>query len=362
VASESVTLADVAAQAGVSKMTVSKVINRKPGLKDSTRERVMEAVEQLGYTVHASARALAGGRTETLGVLVPSLYSQYLSEIIRGVDRTALKAGMELLISTTRRSNEQRNTGRLAQGLVDGLLIVLPDPLAIEERTLQSLNLPVVIIAPNSEAEENGCPPMCPTVDADHYTGARLAMDHLLSLGHRRIGMISSNRQMSHSVKRVSGYREGLLTAGLPLDPELEIEGDFTQRTGFNAARTLLNLRDPPTAIFAVNDVSAFGAIEAIKDHGLRVPEDVSVIGFDDIPQASQVHPPLTTIRQPLLEMGTAGTRLLLALIQGVEAVTDRLIIPTELVVRSSTGPPRTRPTGLHAGDPPPGDLPRHPV
>ena len=341
-ASESITLADVAAHAGVSKMTVSKVINRKPGLKDSTRERVMEAVEQLGYTVHASARALAGGRTETLGVLVPSLYSQYLSEIIRGVDRTALKAGMELLISTTRRSNKRRHTGRLAHGLVDGLLIVLPDPLALDQCTLQALNLPVVIIAPN--AEETSTPPLFPTVDADHYTGARLAMDHLLSLGHRRIGLISGNEHMSHSLKRVSGYREGLLTAGLPLDPNLEVEGDFTQKAGFSAARTLLNLQLPPTAIFAVNDVSAFGAIEAIKDHGLRVPEDISVIGFDDIPQASQVYPPLTTIRQPLLEMGSAGTRLLLGLIQGVEAVTDRLIIPTELIVRSSTGPLTVRP------------------
>ena len=348
-ASESVTLADVAAQAGVSKMTVSKVINRKPGLKDSTRERVMEVVEQLGYTVHASARALAGGRTETLGVLVPSLYSQYLSEIIRGVDRTALKAGMELLISTTRRSSGPRNTGRLAQGLVDGLLIVLPDPLALDERTLRSLPLPVVIIAPNTEEADHL--PMFPTVDADHYTGARLAMDHLLSLGHRRIGLISANGRMSHSLKRVSGYREGLLTAGIPLDPELEVEGDFTQKAGFDAARTLLNLPVPPTAIFAVNDVSAFGAIEAIKDHGLRVPEDISVIGFDDIPQASQVYPPLTTIRQPLLEMGAAGTRLLLALIQGVEAVTDRLIVPTELIVRSSTGPFAARPA--NPGNPP---------
>ncbi len=332
-----VTLADVAVHAGVSKMTVSKVVNRKPGISEATRTRVLESVETLGYTVHASARALAAGRADTLGVLLPDLYSQYISEILRGSDEVALGAGQELLISTTRVRHEQRNIGRFSPGLVDGLLIVLPNSLQSYERALNTLRLPVVVIAPGEEeASEN---PQFPSVDADHYTGARLAMDHLLSLGHRRIGFISSTTHSAPSLKRLRGYREGLLTAGIALDRDLEATGDFTQQTGFRAARTLLALPEPPTAIFAINDVSAFGAIEAVKDWGLRVPEDVSVIGFDDIPQASQVYPPLTTIRQPLLEMGAAGTRQLLNLIHGVGAVSDTLILPTELIVRSSTGP-----------------------
>ena len=335
--SSSITLADVASQAGVSKMTVSKVINKKPGISETTRQRVMQAVDELGYTVHASARALAGGRTSTLGVVVSSLDSQYFSELMRGADMTARDAGLELLISTTRASHEHRNIGRLAHGLVDGLLMVFPASLAPYERSLRTLNLPVVVIAPGlQEATEQQ---HFPSVDADHYSGARQAMQHLLSLGHRRIAFIGGPPHLTPSRERLRGYREGLLTASIAPDAALQVTSDFSQRSGFQAARKLLALAEPPTAIFAVNDVSAFGAIEAIKDAGLRVPDDISVIGFDNIPQASQVFPALTTIEQPLLEMGAAGTRQLLNLIQGVGAVTDRLIVPTELIVRASTGP-----------------------
>ncbi|WP_161882138.1 LacI family DNA-binding transcriptional regulator [Deinococcus alpinitundrae] len=335
--SSSITLADVASQAGVSKMTVSKVINKKPGISETTRQRVMQAVDELGYTVHASARALAGGRTHTLGVVVSSLDSQYFSELMRGADMTARDAGLELLISTTRASHEHRNIGRLAHGLVDGLLMVFPASLAPYERSLRALSLPVVVIAPGTQASAEQ--QHFPSVDADHYSGARQAMQHLLSLGHRRIAFIGGPPHLTPSRERLRGYREGLLTASIAPDAALQVTSDFSQRSGFQAARELLALAERPTAIFALNDVSAFGAIEAIKDAGLRVPEDISVIGFDNIPQASQVFPALTTIEQPLLEMGAAGTRQLLNLIQGVGAVTDRLIVPTELIIRASTGP-----------------------
>ena len=335
--SSSITLADVAIQAGVSKMTVSKVINKKPGISDATRQRVMRAVNDLGYTVHASARALSGGRTHTLGVVISSLDSQYFSELMRGADITAQDAGLELLISTTRASHEHRNIGRLAHGLVDGLLLVFPASLAPYEQSLRALNLPVVVIAPG--VQESSGPLHFPSVDADHYSGARQAMQYLLSLGHRRIAFIGGPPHLTPSRERLRGYREGLLTASLAPDSALQVTGDFTQRSGFQAARQLLALAERPTAIFAVNDVSAFGAIEAVKDAGLRVPEDISVIGFDNIPQASQVFPALSTVEQPLLEMGAAGTRQLLNLIQGVGAVMERLTVPTGLIVRASTGP-----------------------
>lgn len=333
----SITLADVAVQAGVSRMTVSKVINKKPGVSEATRLRVMRTVDELGYTVHATARALAGGRTETLGVVLATLDSQYFSELMRGADKTAQDAGLELLVSTTRASHEHRNIGRLAHGLVDGLLIVFPASLAPYEQSLRALNLPVVVIAPG--IQDSLEPPVFPSVDADHYSGARQAMQHLLSHGHRRIAFIGGPPHLIPSRERLRGYREGLLTASIAPDPALQVTGDFTQRGGFQATRQLLALAEPPSAIFAANDPSAFGAIEAIKDAGLRVPDNLSVIGFDDLPQASQVFPALSTIKQPLLEMGAAGTRQLLNLIQGVGAVTDRLIVPTELIVRASTGP-----------------------
>ncbi|MFC4452551.1 LacI family DNA-binding transcriptional regulator [Deinococcus sonorensis] len=331
-----VTLADIASHAGVSKMTVSKVVNKQPGISEATRQRVLQAIEDLGYTANASARALAGGRTNTLGVVVPSIGPQYISEVVRGADLTAYDAGLDLLISTTQEDtiHERQNVGRLTRGLVDGLLMVLPRSLDRYAEALQQARVPVVVVA----SADSAVP--FPLVDADHYHGARLAVSHLLELGHQRIGFIAGRRETSASLERLRGYREGLLTAGLPFDPGLVRPGEYTQPGGFAAARALLDLPQPPTAIFAANDLSAFGAMEAIKDRGLRVPDDLSVIGFDDIPHAGQVHPALTTIRQPLVEMGTAGTRMLLNLLHGGLPVTERLVLPTELVVRASTGPP----------------------
>ncbi|SMB78931.1 LacI family DNA-binding transcriptional regulator [Deinococcus hopiensis] len=333
--SSPVTLADVAAQAGVSRMTVSKVVNKQPGISDSTRQRVLQVIDELGYTAHPSARALAGGRTDTLGVVVPSIGPQYISEVVRGADLVAYEAGLDLLISTTQEdtAHERQNVGRLSRGLVDGLLMVLPRSLDRYAATLKQSGVPVVIIA-----AANTTMPF-PLVDADHYRGARLAVAHLLELGHRRIGFIAGRADTTASLERLRGYREGLLTAGLPFDAALIRPGEYTQPGGFQAAQALLDLPERPTAIFAANDVSAFGAVEAVKDRGLRVPHDVSVIGFDDIPQAGQVHPALTTVRQPLVDMGAAGTRQLLNLLQGVGSVSDRLVLPTELVIRASTSP-----------------------
>ncbi|WP_051935688.1 LacI family DNA-binding transcriptional regulator [Deinococcus sp. YIM 77859] len=330
-----VTLADVANLAGVSKMTVSKVVNKRPGISEATRQRVLQVIEELGYTAHPSARALAGGRTNTLGIVVPSIGPQYISEVVRGADLVAYEAGMDLLISTTQEdtSHERQNVGRLSRGLVDGLLMVLPRSLDRYADTLKQAQVPVVVVA-----SANTSMPF-PLVDADHYRGTRQAVAHLVELGHRRIAFIAGRRDTTASLERFRGYREGLLTAGLPFDPLLVQPGEYTQPGGFAAAQALLELPHPPTAIFAANDVSAFGAMEAVKDRGLRVPNDVSVIGFDDIPQANQVHPALTTVRQPLVEMGTAGTRQLLNLLHGVGPVTDRLVLPTELIVRASTGP-----------------------
>lgn len=333
--SSPVTLADVATVAGVSKMTVSKVVNKQPGISEATRQRVLQAIEELGYTAHPSARALAGGRTNTLGVVVPSIEPQYISEVVRGADMVAYEAGLDLLISTTQEdtAHERQNVGRLTRGLVDGLLMVLPRSLERYAQALKQAHVPVVVVAAAS-----GTMPFS-LVDADHYGGARSAVTHLLELGHRRIGFIAGRLDTTASLERLRGYREGLLTAGLPFGPELIQQGNYLQQGGFAAAQALLDLPDRPTAIFAANDLSAFGVMEAVKDRGLRVPDDVSVIGFDDIPQAGQVHPALTTVRQPLVEMGAAGTRQLLNLLQGASSVTDRLVLPTELVIRASTAP-----------------------
>ena len=329
--SRNITIADVARAAGVSKMTVSKVINNQGSISDATRERILSIINELGYTAHPGARTLKGGRTQTLGLVVPQLHWQYSSEIVRGIDQTAQDAGLDLLISTSQENpqHEARNATRLAKGLVDGLIVLLPTGLPWYS---EDLGVPLVVVVPGA----GNLPTGLPTIDADHYQGARLAIRHLTDLGHTRIAFLSGG-QDAGSLARQRGYWEGLLTQGIPLDPDLEVPGAFQQRQGFVSTQQLLSLPRPPTAIFAANDLSAFGAIEAIKDQGLRVPEDISVVGFDDIPQAHEVHPALTTIRQPLSEMGAAATRQLLGLIDGRGVTTPTLVLPTELIIRNST-------------------------
>ncbi|GGM14457.1 LacI family DNA-binding transcriptional regulator [Deinococcus aerophilus] len=337
-----VTLQDIAAQAGVSKMTVSKVLNGQPGISEATRARVLTTAQKLGYRANAAARTLATGRSDTLGVLVPSLGTQYVSEVVRGADHAATALGLDLLISTTqeRPGREGHNVSRLSGGLVDALLIVLPYALHDYAPALLDASLPVVVVGNESPGQ-----PLA-LVDTDHMAGARLAAGHLLDLGHRRIAFVTGRPDVQASAERLRGYGEALRGAGLPVDERLIVDGDYTQPGGFHATRTLLARLDAgglplPTAVFAANDVSAFGVIEALRDHGLRVPGDVSVIGFDDIPQASQVHPPLTTVRQPLPEMGEVAARMLIARLRGGPAPPPRTVLPPTLVLRASTAPRR---------------------
>jgi LacI family transcriptional regulator len=325
------TLADIARIAGVSKMTVSKVLNNQPGVSRETYRHVLEIAQRLNYTPHAAARKLAGGKTNIIGVVVPALDSTFMSEVVRGAGEALEGAGKDLLLFTDHRNGQEGRLYFLARGLVDGLLVALPRSLEPYEHG----PLPVVVVEPLSTASP------LPTVSAENYLSSRKVVEHLLKLGHRRIGMIEGNPALRSSQLRLQGYQDALNAAGILPDPTLIRPGDFSQRRGFAAAGELLDLPEPPTAIFAANDVSAFGAYDAIKHRGLRIPEDLSVVGFDDIFQAAQVFPPLTTVRQPALEMGTAGTRLLLSMIQGLEPAVRQLELPTELVVRASTGPYR---------------------
>ena len=331
-----VTLEDVGRLVGVSGVTVSNVINRRGGTSAATQAKVWAAVEATGYVADPAARRLAGGKTGTVGVLVPNLSTQYASETIRGVSEALGAAGMGLLVSTTpNRSSENRQANFLSK-LTDGLLFVLPHESRDDQQDgLQTFELhggPLVAIEYRGEGHT------LPTVNIDDYGGTRQAVRYLASLGHRRVGFIGGPPGRSAAEVRLQAYRETLTASGLEADPQLVAAGDFTQPAGFRAAHALLALSNPPTALFAANDVSAFGAIEAIKDLGLRVPEDVSVVGFDDVPMASQVFPALTTVRRPLEQMGRVAVALLLAQLRG-ETVEADTVLPTALVVRSSSGP-----------------------
>jgi LacI family transcriptional regulator len=323
---QKVTLKDVARLAKVSAVTASNVLNHRHNVSQETRERVMSAVAKTGYTTNIVAKGLAGGRTNTLGVLIPDLSTQYMGEIVWGVSQEAKQADMEMLISTAFDTDRERSQLHFLQGITDGLILILPH---VEELNLSKNGKPVVMV------DNRGSTVKLPVIDVDNYAGGRMATEHLLGLGHERIGFISGRFEASAS--RLRGYKEALVNAGLAFDETLVVTGNFLQPSGFTATNHLLNLSNSPTAIFAANDLMAFGALEAIKERGLRVPHDISVIGFDDIPMASQVFPPLTTIRQPLAEMGRAAVRMTIAKLRGVEPPSQRITLATELVERAST-------------------------
>lgn len=329
-----VTLADVAKLVGVSAVTVSNVVNNRTGVSEATRRRVWAAIEETGYVANPAARSLAGGKTNTIGVFVPDLTSQYASEIIRGVSEEIRNSGMEMLVSTGGGRAQEKNRINFLSKISDGLLFLLA-----HESVSTITEMPVVLIEPNATGVE------APTIHVDDYEGTRTAITYLIKLNHTRIGFIGGRSGRKASEARFRAYRDTLNNAGITIDKSLIRKGDFSQPSGFAATSELLLLPEPPTAIFAVNDLSAFGAMEAIKHHGLRIPEDVSVIGFDDIPMASQIFPPLTTVRQPLAQMGITAVKTLLAQIRNEQFEAD-IVLPTNLVIRATTQTrSRTRPT-----------------
>jgi LacI family transcriptional regulator len=332
-----VTIIDVAAEANVSYGTVSRVINNDVHVKQETRDRVLQTMQRLGYVANRQARSLAGGRTNSIGVLVPDLGTGYIGEIIRGIGAELALSDLDLILYTTHRtaSKETNYVANLAKGMVDGLLLVLPRSPADFIGTLTQRNFPFVLI------DHQGIGPDCPAVGAANWQGGFTATEYLIKLGHQRIGFITGWMDLGCALDRLDGYRSALRTNHIPEEPELIYEGTFFQPDGFTGASTLLDLPDPPTAIFASNDVMAMGVMDAVRNKGLRVPDDVSVIGFDDIPQASLIRPALTTIRQPLEKMGLVATQMLLELLSQPQKKIGRIELPTELVVRDSCQAPR---------------------
>ncbi len=336
--SHNVTIMDVAREAGVSPTTVSRVLNNQDHVRPDKRARVLTAMTRLGYVVNQQARSLAGGRSHRQsGLLVHEVGVSYTGEIIRGIEEELVAAQYELMLYTTHRRKTKESTyvATLTRGMTDGLLLLLPlNPQAYLE-SLHQERFPYVLI------DHQGTNEACPAVAATNRQGSYDATAYLIELGHRRIGFVTGEMRLGCAVDRLEGYKAALADHGIAFDPALVVEGHFQQPDGYAGANALLALPDPPTAIFASNDVSAFGVMDAVRDHGLRIPEDVSVIGFDDIPEAAHVHPGLTTVRQPLEQMGRLATRMLLRQIKDPEYTGERIELPTELVIRQSCQPPR---------------------
>ncbi|MDX2076805.1 MAG: LacI family DNA-binding transcriptional regulator [bacterium] len=334
--SNPVTIYDVAKEAGVSDATVSRVFNNKAGVKEATRTRVLNAAQKLGYVVNLQARSLAGGKLNVMGVLIPGLGNGYIVEIIRGIDQELARVDYELMIYTTHRkgNNEASYLQYVANGLTEGILLVVPLLSSEFLRALENINYPYTLIDAVDTSGRSF------SVSATNWDGAYKATEYLIKLGHRRIGFITGIMELSSAKDRYDGYITALKDYHIPIDLSLIVKGDFQQDSGYMAGQKLLALPYPPTAIFASNDVMALGAMDAIRAANLRIPQDISVVGFDDIPQAVTTYPKLTTIHQPLEEMGRIGVKLLLEQIEHPENAPKNITLATHLVIRDSCQPP----------------------
>lgn len=334
--SSEVTIKDVAKEAGVSYSTVSRVVNNKSYVNPNTRERVLQSMLRLGYQVNLHARSLAGGQSNVIGLLVVDLTTQYMGEIISGIDDVLAANQYELMLYTThrRKAKESAYVHMMARGLADGLLISLPREPEAYLKFLRQKGFPYVIIDHRSDESSDRF------VSADNFQGGYDATKHLIELGHRRIAIVTGWMDMTSARDRLGGYQAALADFNIPFEPELLFEGDFSQPGGFRGGMYLLEVGERPTAVFASNDISAMGVIEAVRAQGLQVPRDMSVVGFDDIPTAALLSPKLTTIRQPLQDMGKSATQMLLDLLKNVEDTPESIIFPTELIVRETTAPP----------------------
>ncbi|MGP4006657.1 LacI family DNA-binding transcriptional regulator [Streptomyces sp. 4N124] len=328
-----VTITDIARQAGVSVPTVSRVVNGRSDVSPQTRARVEDLLRRHGYRRRP---ATSTARAALLDLVFNSLDSPWAVEIIRGVEEAAHEAGVGTVVSAIHgRSGDAREWMRnLRARASDGVILVTSalEPVLYEE--LRILGVPLVVVDPA------GSPALdAPTIGAANWSGGMAATEHLLALGHRRIGLIAGPPRLLCSRARLDGYRTALESADLTLDDTLVVPGDFHPESGFTGCNTLLDLPDPPTAVFAASDQMALGAIEALRRRGLRVPEDMSVVGFDDLPEVRWSAPPLTTVRQPLADMGKLAVRTVLRLARGEQPDSPRVELGTELVVRSSTAP-----------------------
>jgi LacI family transcriptional regulator len=336
-----VTIADVAEMAQVSKMSVSRVLNGQPGVSEKTRQRILEVIAQIGYVPTSGPNVRPVG-SKLIALLIPDITTTYMGEILRGISGAAERLNYGLMLYTQGAvSNLQRTSyylSLLGSSLVDGVLLIVPHDYEIIVSDLKQHELPYVIIDHHSDTEDE------PSVAATNRKGVLDAMRHLLALGHQRIGFITGRMDIACSHDRLQGYRDGLTEVGLPFEPELVREGDFLQLSGFQNAQSLLRLDNPPTAIIASNDMMAFGAMDAAKLAGLTIGQDVSIVGFDDIDMASHTYPSLTTVRQPMADMGETALDMLVTLLQGRALLNSRRELPTELIVRDSTGrAPRLR-------------------
>lgn len=335
------TMAQIAQETGVSITTVSKVLNNLPGVGEQTRARIQKVVERHDYVQNHAARHLRKGQSGLIDLVLMRLEGGYDVGIMHGIQDALEKSGHRLVVFAT---NEDETTERLwlrrlLDQSTDGVLLLLPYEKVGITDALMAQQIPFIAIGDRNEPTT-----IFPTIGSTIWLGGYTATEYLISLGHKRIGIITGPLHLMTSRARLAGYREAHEREGIPIDPTLICEGNYLLGDGIQQTYTLLDLADPPTAIFTGNDAQATGAYQALYQRNICIPDDVSVIGFDDVMYTAQMAPPLTTIRQPLVEMGRMATNMLLRLIDGQPLDSNHVELSTSLVIRQSCTQPRKGP------------------
>lgn len=347
-----VTIRDVAQAAGVSVATVSRVVNGTAVVKDETRLRVEAEVARLRYSPNAAARSLITNRTSTIGVVLPDIWGEYFSEVIHGIDLTARQAGYHVLVSSSHSDvAETRDVLRTMHGRVDGVIVMSPNASPRELEGCLPPSLPVVFLnsAPGGALQ--------PALNVDNRGGARAMVTHLLDLGHRRLAFVTGPASNFDAAERRRGCRDALRAAGLSPADAVEIAGDFGEESGQAAGEAIVRLSPRPTAVFAANDSMAVGVLLALRHAGVKVPEEIAVAGFDDIPIARFASPPLSTVRLDIRTLGERALAWLLVELSGEgRSRAVREVLPIRLVLRESTGGQEeevpARPYAMSVSDP----------
>lgn len=331
-----VTIRDVARAAGVSIATVSRVFNDNTRVSGDSCQRVRAAAKQLDYWPHSGARSLTLARTQAFGVLLPDLFGEFFSEVIRGIDHAARDHKLQILVSSSHADTDELvAAARALSGRIDGLIAMVPDKGSAAGIQQIARRFPMVLLNPRFLV------PGCASVSVANYSGTSAVVGHLVALGHRRIAILKGPPGNVDAEERLRGYRDSLLTAGIDLDPALEFQGDFAESSGYQCGRAIARLRPRPSAVFATNDYMAIGLLGALRDSRVEVPRQMAVAGFDDIAIARYLNPPLTTVHVDSYEMGMRAALSLIEIMgrtspNGREAIE----MPAILVVRNSCGSP----------------------
>lgn len=328
------TIKEVALKAGVSIATVSRVFNNSSLVNQKTIERVREIAHSLHYAPNASARSLSRRKSDTFGIILPDLFGEFFSEVIRGADQTAQKHSYNVLLSSSHNNQDEiKEALNIMKGRVDGIIIMSPNIIADILHDNINKSLPVVLL--NCFVEDNSFD----SIVIDNFNGAYQIINHLILHGHRRIAIIKGAVGNYEADVRLHGYRHALTHEQCEVSETIEFEGDFSEESGYNSVKKILSITPRPTAVFAANDSMAIGALKAFHDHGVVVPDDIALAGFDDIPISRYVKPSLSTVHVPIHNMGILAVERLIEVLEKKNSTKkEKIIFPTQLTIRESCG------------------------